>query len=145
MEENSLNLNYLAIFISTIATFFLSFLWYSVLFKNAWAAEMKMDMNAKPPANLMIRGLIMSFIGMFLLSFVFANNNAAWSFVPGMDVMSTPAKIANAAFFTWLGFFLPGDLSRVAWEGNSWKLFFINTSYNLATLIVAASILMYMA
>jgi hypothetical protein len=106
---------------------------------------MKMDTNAKPPGNLMVRGLIMSFIGMFLLSFVFANNNAAWSFVPGMDVMSTPGKILTAAFFTWLGFFLPGDMSRVAWEGHSWKLFFINTFYNLATLVVAASILMYMA
>lgn len=144
MEDNSLNLNYLAIVLSTVATFFLSFLWYSVIFKNAWASEMKMDANAKPPANLMVRGLIMSIIGSFLLSFVFAHNNAAWNFVPGMDVMPVGLKILNAAFFTWLGFFLPGDLSRVAWEGHSRKLFFINTSYHLATLFVAAAILMSM-
>lgn len=144
MEENSLNLNYLAIIISTVATFFLSFLWYSVFFKNAWVAEMKMDMGTKPPANLMIRGLIMSIIGSFLLSFVFAHNNAAWSFVPGMEVMPLGLKILNAAFFTWLGFFLPGDLSRVAWEGHSWRLFFINTSYHLAMLFVSAAILMSM-
>ena len=145
MEENSLNLNYLAIVLSTLATFFLSFLWYSVIFRNAWVAEMKMDANAKPPANLMVRGLIMSIIGSFLLSFVFAHNNAAWSFVPGMDVMPLGGKIANAAIFTWLGFFVPGDLSRVAWEGHSWRLFFINTAYNLTTLFVAATILMSMA
>jgi hypothetical protein len=50
----------------------------------------------------------------------------------------------SAAFFTWLGFYLPVDLNRVAWEMKSWKLFFINTGYHLVALVVAAFILVMM-
>ncbi|MBK9981824.1 MAG: DUF1761 domain-containing protein [Saprospiraceae bacterium] len=54
-------------------------------------------------------------------------------------------KLAGqAAFFTWLGFFLPLDLNTEAWEMKSWKLFFINTSYYLLSLIIVAFILMMM-
>jgi hypothetical protein len=49
-----------------------------------------------------------------------------------------------AAIFTWLGFFLPGDLSSVAWENKSWKLFFINTVHHFLSLLVAAMIIAYM-
>ena len=45
-----------------------------------------------------------------------------------------------AAFFTWLGFYLPQDLGRIAWENASWKLFFINTCYHFLSLFIAAMI-----
>jgi len=83
-------------------------------------------------------------IGNFFLAYVFAHNIAAWEYVPGMDVMPNVAKVANAAIFTWLGFYLPVDLSAVAWENKSWKLFGINTGYHFLMLVVAASILTYM-
>ncbi len=142
MEE--LGISFTAIIVATIATFFVGFLWYSFLFKNAWAAEMGMDANAKPPANAMVKGLIMGVIGNFLMAYVFAHNNAAWSFVPGMDQMSPMGTIMSAAGFTWLGFFVPTDLNTVAWEGKSWKLFFINTSYHFTIVLVAAVILYFM-
>jgi len=83
-------------------------------------------------------------IGNFLMANVFAHNIAAWGFVPGVKEMSDTANIMNAVIFTWLGFYLPGDLSRVAWEKGSWKLFGINTGYNFMTLLVAAVILTLM-
>jgi len=133
-----------AILVTVAATFVFGFVWYTVLFGKAWAAEMKFDMNEKPPASVMVKGLLFMLIGNFFLAYVFASNNAAWSFVPGMDQMSSTVKLINAAGFTWLGFFLPGDLSRVAWEKHSWKLFGINTVYHLLNLIIAAAILMNM-
>lgn len=142
MEE--LGISFTAILVATVTNFFVGFLWYSVIFKNAWAAEMGMDANAKPPANAMVRGLIMGVIGNFLMAYVFAHNNAAWSFVPGMEEMSPMGTIMSAACFTWLGFYVPTDLNTVAWEGKSWKLFFINTSYHFAIVLVAAIILFYM-
>jgi hypothetical protein len=142
MEE--LGISMTAILVATVVNFFVGFLWYSVIFKNPWAAEMGMPTDAKPPAGAMARGLIMGVIGNFLMAYVFAHNNAAWSFVPGMDKMSVMGNIMSAAGFTWLGFYLPVDLNTVAWEGKSWKLFAINTGYHFTIVLVAAIILYYM-
>jgi hypothetical protein len=142
MEQPELPISMTAIGVTVVATFLFGFLWYTVLFGRAWATEMKFDMSVKPPASVMVKGMLFMVFGNFLMAYVFAHNNAAWSYVPGMDQMSVGQNIMTASFFTWLGFFLPGDLSRVAWERHSWKLFGINTVYHLLNLIIAAAILM---
>jgi hypothetical protein len=141
MEE--LGISMTAILIAVVVNFFVGYLWYSVLFGNAWGTEMGMDMTVKPPASVMIKGMVMMVIGNFLMAYVFAHNIAAWSFVPGMSEMSPAASIGNAVVFTWLGFYVPTDLNVVAWENKSWKLFFINTAYHFVTLLVAAVIIYY--
>jgi hypothetical protein len=142
MEE--LHINFTAVITAVIANFFLGFLWYTVLFGKAWAIEMGFDMSVKPPSSVMVKGMSFMLIGNFFLAWVFAHNIAAWGFVPESKAMTPVAQIANATIFTWLGFYLPGDLSRVAWEKHSWKLFAINTSYHFLMLLIAASILTYM-
>lgn len=134
-------INYLAVAVATIATFIVGFIWYTPLFGKAWAIEMGFDMNRKPTSGEMTKGLVLNLIGNFFLAYVFAHNNEAWSFVPGMEEMSPGGVIASAAVFTWLGFFVPQDLSKVGWGGKSWKLFFIDTGYHLVMLFVAATIL----
>lgn len=142
MEQ--LGISFTGILVATVANFFVGFLWYSVLFQKSWAKEMGMSLDVKPPNGIMIRGLLMNLIGNFLMAYVFAHNNAAWSFVPGMDKMSTWGSIMSAAGFTWLGFYVPTDINAVAWEGKSWKLFFINAGYHFTIVLVAAIILYYM-
>jgi hypothetical protein len=139
-----LQINYLAILVAVVANFILGFLWYTPLFGKAWAKEHGFDTNFKPASGEIAKGMIIMVIGNFFMAYVFAHNMAAWSFVPGMDVMPAIGKILNAAIFTWLGFYVPVDLSAVAWERKSWKLFFINTGYHLAMLLVAATILTLM-
>lgn len=134
-------LNYTAILVTVVANFILGFLWYTPLFGKIWAREMGFDAGGNATAGQLAKGLIMVVIGNFLLAFVFAHNIGAWTFVPGMDQMPASGKILNAAIFTWLGFYVPSDLTTVAWEKRSWKLFFINTGYHLALLLVAATIL----
>jgi hypothetical protein len=142
--EEGIHINMGAVLIAVVANFFLGFIWYTPLFGKAWAKEMKFDTTVKPPASALAKGMIFMVIGNFFLAYVFAHNIAAWSFVPGMDQMSTFVKVLNATVFTWLGFYFPIDLSTVAWENKSWKLFFINTSYHFMMLLVAATILTYM-
>jgi len=141
---DQLGINITAIIVATIANFILGFLWYTPLFGKAWAKEMNFDMSRKPTGGEMAKGLIFMVIGNFLMAYVLAHNNAAWSFVPGTKDYSPMMMIMNATFFTWLGFYLPVDLSRVAWEKSSWKLFGINTVYHFMTLLVAATILTLM-
>lgn len=137
-------INYVAILVAVVANFFLGFLWYTPLFGKAWAREMGFDTSVKPTGGQMAKGMIIMVIGNFLMAYVFAHNMGAWTFVPGMDQMPAIGTILNSAIFTWLGFYVPQDLGRVAWEKKSWKLFFINTGYHLAMLLVAATILTLM-
>lgn len=145
MEEQQIQVNMVAVLVAVIANFILGFLWYTPLFGKAWAKEMKFDTSVKPPSGALAKGMIFMVIGNFLMAYVFGHNIAAWSFVPGMEQMSIAGRIASAAIFTWLGFYLPVDLSDVAWEGKSWKLFAINTGYHFMMVLVAAVILTYMA
>jgi hypothetical protein len=142
MEE--MHINMVAILVAVVANFIFGFIWYTPLFGKAWGREMGFDMNTKPPASELVKGMIFMVIGNFLTAWVFAHNMAAWSFVPGTQDMSPVATILNSAIFTWLGFFLPVDLGAVAWERKSWKLFGINTGYHLLMLVIAATIFTYM-
>lgn len=136
-----MHINYIAILVTVVANFILGFIWYTPLFGKAWAKEQGFDMTVKPPKGAIAKGMIFMVIGNFLMAYVFAHNIAAWTYVPEMNEMAASGTILNSAIFTWLGFFLPVDLSAVSWENKSWKLFFINTGYHLATLLVAATIL----
>ncbi|MFZ1676872.1 MAG: DUF1761 domain-containing protein [Saprospiraceae bacterium] len=142
-----IEINYVAILIAVVANFILGFIWYTPLFGKAWGKEMGFDMTQKPPAGAMVKGMVIMIIGNFLMAFVFAHNIAAWNPVTwGLPASTEPTmKLAGqAAFFTWLGFFLPLDLNTVAWEMKSWKLFFINTSYHLLSLVIVAFIIIMM-
>jgi hypothetical protein len=143
MEED-MPISMTAILVTVVANFILGFLWYTPLFGKAWAKEMGFDTTVKPPAGALAKGMIFMVIGNFFMAYVFAHNNAAWSYVPGMDQMSATGKILNASIFTWLGFYFPVDLGAVAWENKSWKLFGINTGYHFVMLLVAAIILTYL-
>jgi hypothetical protein len=146
--EPIININYTAVLIAVVANFILGAIWYMPLFGKAWAKEMKMDMSQKPPKSAMYKGMLIMVIGNFLLAYVFAHNIAAWNPVTwGQAPLDVPAatNACMAAFFTWLGFFLPQDLGRIAWENSSWKLFFINTAYHFISLFVVAMILVSMS
>jgi hypothetical protein len=139
-----LNINYLAIIVAVVANFVLGYLWYGPLFGMAWAKELKMDMSQKPDPKVMMKGMAFNLIGNFFMAYVLAHNNAAWSFVPGMDQMGKMGTILNSAIFTWLGFYVPYHLGAIVWESRSWKLFFINTGYALASLLIVSGILTFM-
>jgi len=146
MEPN-ITINWMAILVAVVANFFLGYIWYTLLFGKAWAAEMKMDLTQKPPASAMYKGMAFMVIGNFLMAFVFAHNIAVWNPVTWGQPASAESGMAMAfpaAFYTWLGFYLPQDLSKMAWENKSKKLFFINSAYHFLSLLVAAAVLLMM-
>jgi hypothetical protein len=138
-----LKINYIAILVAVIANFVLGFIWYTPLFGKIWGKEMGYDQEMKPDKKVMFKGMAFMLIGNFIFAWVFAHNIAAWQFVPGINTMSTFSSAMSSAIFTWLGFYLPGQLGATVWENNSWKLFGINTGYHLLSLVVVAVILTY--
>ena len=136
-----IKVNIIAILVAVVVNFFLGFIWYTPLFGKIWGKEMGYDPDMKPDKSVMLKGMAFMIIGNFLFAWVLAHNIAAWQFVPGVKEMGLLSNALTAAIFTWLGFYLPGQLGATVWEKNSWKLFGINSGYHLASLLVVALIL----
>ncbi len=139
--------NYLSLLITTVAGFFLSFVWYTPLFGKAWAKEMGFDENEKPPTAVLVKSLLLTVLAVFLISMVMSNNIAAWT--PSSWGLKDVAyakysQAIQAGVFTWLGFFVSNLLLGVAWEKRSWKLFAIDAGYYLTLLLMVSFIIVYM-
>ncbi len=142
---------WLSIVLAAVASFFIGFIWYTPLFGRAWAREMKMDLDAKPDPKAMALGMGLGIVGQFLTAFVLWHSihgwiPSLWGQTLGVEATNSAAAVyaLNGAGFIWLGYFLPQQLNRVAWEEGSWKLVAINASYDLLRLLAMAFILAYM-
>ena len=79
-----------------------------------------------------------------VIAYVLSHNIGAWNFVPRMEKMSKMTTVFITSIFTCLGFYIPYHLGAIVWESRSWKLFFINVGYAFASLLLAATIIIYM-
>jgi Protein of unknown function (DUF1761) len=138
-----LKINIITILVSMLVCFFIQMIWYTAIFAKPWMKEMGYDPNMKPDRKSMMKGMLLTFIGTFLFSWVLAFYLAGWKFIPGATEMTTLATALNSAISVWAGFFVPVHLSRVVWEKHSWKLFFINSGYHLVAAMVVSFILSY--
>ncbi|MBI4066448.1 DUF1761 domain-containing protein [Candidatus Gottesmanbacteria bacterium] len=129
-------LNYLAILVSAIASMAVGFLWYSpLLFAKPWMAlkgltEEKLEAAKKQMGQM----YALSFGGAIVMAYVlahFADYAVAVDWVTG----------AQVGFWAWLGFVAPVQMAEVLFGGKSWKLYMINTGYQLASLLVMGGIL----
>jgi len=136
-------INMVAVLVAVVINFVLGFLWYTPLFGKIWGKEMGYDPNMKPDKSVMFKGMAFMIIGNLFFAWVLANNILAWQFVPGVKEMGPLSNAFSSAIFTWLGFYLPGELGATVWQKNSWKIFFINTGYQFVSLLVVSLILTF--
>jgi hypothetical protein len=129
-------INWWAIVVCMVASVAIGFLWYGPLFGAAWMKETGITMPEKPPS--MKKPILLSLIGAFFMAYVLHH-----SLVFGNSYlnMSGAASGLVGAFWQWLGFVVPVMFSFVAWEGKSWKLFFIQGGYWLTLMLVMGAIL----
>lgn len=135
--------NTAAIFAAAFANFVVGAIWYTPLFGQAWAKELKLDTSVKPDGKFMAKALTLSLLGNLILSWVLAWTMAAWQFLPGAADVPPIVNGSRTAFFLWLGFYVPLLISSKTWEGRSWKLIGINGGYYFVTLLTAALILAF--
>ena len=139
----NIDINLLALLLSVVAGFFISYLWYTPLFGKVWSREMGFDSNEQPPTGKLVKSLLLTVFSVFLVAFVMANNMAAWSPGPWGSALPPVSRVEHAlsaAFFTWIGFFVSNLLLGVAWEKRSWTLFAIDAGYYLTLLLAIAFI-----
>src|SRR5688572_10391564 len=133
MDPTAMNfgdLNWLGLGLAVLANMIIGFAWYhrSAPTGKAWMKALGMRADVEPTPAQLGRGLLLMVIGAFLLMFVFAHTNmvyedayrnAATGGTPGYELTAMDGLMG--AVFTWLGFFVPVQLSAVAWEGRPWS------------------------
>lgn len=137
------NINFAAVAVCVLLSFILGFAWYVVIFTKPWTKEMGYDPDMRPDKKQMMKGMLVSIIGNFLFVWMLAFYLAGWKYIPNSNQMGTMSFAVNSALSVWLGFFVPVHLSKVVWEKHTWKLFFINSGFNLTSAISVAIILAY--
>lgn len=143
MTQPNLIINYYAILSCVIAGMVFGFLWYGPVFGKIWAKGMGMSTD-KPDSKTMTRAMILQVIGLFLVSYVLAHTGQVWRpsvWGVGVDESSNLMWAFMSTFFTWLGFYLPMQFSKVAWENRPWSVFFINISHDFVLLMIFSTIL----
>jgi hypothetical protein len=128
-----LHFNHWAILVSALIQWFLGAAWYSpALFAKPWMAMVSVRTKTKTVS--MIVGMIASFVGSVVTSFILAHV-VMWS---GAAIFSLGALIG---FILWLGFIAAPLAASYIYEGRPFKLFAINTGYWLVALIVTGGLL----
>jgi hypothetical protein len=145
--EPVIALNYMAIAVCVILGMARGFIWFELLFSKAWARHMGMEDVAEPEGAAMAKSMTIFFVSNVLIVYVLAHTlgvwrASAWGLSPDMSALSLSLALYTAGF-TWLGFFLPLQMNRVAWEMKKWGLVAINAGFDLTRLLVYSFILAY--
>lgn len=131
--------NYLAVLVAAVAHWLLGGLWYSVVFKNAWMAEMGLSAEAMKGPDAAKKGMKAMLIG-FFVGFIMVCTLSALMKITGMITLRDAAVLAATL---WFGFIATTTFNGILYEGKSLKLWLINNGYQLAGLLLAAGILAY--
>lgn len=140
-----ISVNYLAILACVVAGMIVGWLWFGPIFGKPWARHMGMEDMDAPEGGEMAKSMIIFIVGNLLIAWVLAHSIEVWrasNWGAGEDLGNT-ALALNAALWTWIGFFVPIQIGRVAWEKKGWGLVAINAGFDLVRLLMFGFILAY--
>ncbi|RME79418.1 MAG: DUF1761 domain-containing protein [Methanobacteriota archaeon] len=117
--------------LATLVSFVLGYVWYSdMLFGKQWRKAAKPKKPYVDKLTVTAMSLFSTAVIAWALYFIVFSVGAS-NFIEG----------AVVAFYVWLAFFATTSLSRVLWEGTSFRVFLINSAYNLLSLVLMGAIL----
>lgn len=138
-----IEVNYLAVLMAAAVSMGVGFLWYSpLLFAKPWMKEMgytERRIKAEQQKMGMMYGLsfVLALVTAYVLSHVMALSKNFYNYP-----MLQTALIS--AFWMWLGFVAPVQATDVIFGKKTWKLFWINTGYQLASLLVMGIVISFL-
>ena len=141
----AMSINYLAVLACAIVAMPVGFLWFGPWFGKAWAGHMGFSGMQRGAPEAMGKAMAIFFVSNLLIAWVLGHSIEVWQASSwGLSPDAEPWNYGlNAGFFNWLGFFLPVQMNRVAWERKHWGLVLINSSFDLTRLILFGLILSY--
>lgn len=132
-------MNYIALLAAGVASTVVGFLWYSpMVLGKPWMKAMGLTKEkmegmkkgmAKTYAVSFVGGLVMAYVLSMLISLTGST---------GMN------EVLVLAFWAWFGFVAPVQLTEVLFGGKSYNLYFINTGYQLVSLLAMGAVLSVM-
>ena len=134
------SINYLAVFLGGIASMLVGFIWYSgAVFGKKWARLMGYtDQSLKEAQKEMGMLYGVSFVLAILTTYILAHVVDLSLYFYGNPPIQTGL---TSAFFMWLGFIMPVQVTGEIFGAKRWKVFQINTGYQLASLLAAGFIM----
>ena len=130
----NVEVNFLAILLAGIVSMIVGFLWYSyALFAKPWMKLMgytkeSMKVEQKKMGPMYGVSFVLSLLTAYVLSHVMGLSQ---NFYQQNNIIAG----VGSAFWMWLGFVMPVQTTDVIFSGKKWKLFAINTGYQLASLL----------
>lgn len=130
-----IDVNYLAIIIAAITSMVVGFIYYSpFVVGKPWMKLMgykEGDMKPKNDemAKLYGTSFVLSLVTAFVLSHIIAMSEAYFNY-------SMVQTGLTSAFWVWLGFVMPVQMTDVLFSKKPIKLFAINTGYQLISVLV---------
>lgn len=138
----NVEVNFVSVFAAAIAFMALGFLWYSkTLFGKIWAKEKGYsDSDLKTEQKKMgpLYGLIflMGVLTAYVLFHIMAFSTAFY----GLDKVTTGLQ---SGFWIWLGFIMPTQVGSTIFGSKNWKLFSIDTLYQLTGMLLMGTVIGY--
>jgi len=137
--------NGLAVLVAAIANMVIGFLWYGPLFGKQWTKLMNFDskkmkeMKNQSMTKPMILGFISALVMAYALSYILDRSRLIFNLLElgALDILHG----LFIGFLVWLGFIVTVLLGTVLWEGKPIRLYLLNISYWLVTLLVMGAIL----
>lgn len=130
----NIEVNYLALLIAGIVSMTVGFAWYSpAVLGKPWMKLMgytseSLKQAQKEMGKLYALSFVITLVSAYVLSHVM---NLSESFY-GYGRLNTGV---TTAFWMWLGFVAPVQLTDIIFGSKKWKLFAINTGYQLTSLL----------
>jgi len=136
---NCMGVNLLAMLVAAIATMVVGFVWYSpLLFARPWMSSMGYDPNDKAKQDEMRKGAgelyAISFICSLVAAFVLAR-------IIHMATIHTALHGMKIGGGVWLGFVTTVQLTDKLFSKKPFKLYLINTGYQLVCFLAMGAIL----
>lgn len=130
------NVNLFAIIVAAVVSMGLGFLWYSpYVLGNQWMKERSFTKDSlksaqKEMGKLYALSFVVSLITAYVLAHVMTLSEAFYN----TPMVQTGL---SSGFFMWLGFVMPVQVtSTIFSDKKNWRLFGIDTGYQLASLLV---------
>lgn len=134
-----LGIRLVPVLLAAIATMILGFLWYSpILFAKPWMLAMGYDPKDKARIEQMRKSAGPTYFFAFIASLV-----SAFVLAKIIDITTVNSALygMKVAFAMWLGFVTTVQFTAKLFENKPWKLYLINTGYQLVCYLVMGAIL----
>lgn len=135
----NVDINYFSLVLAGVASMIVGFIWYSpMLFGNSWMKLSGYTADSlKKAQKEMGKWYGISFVLSLISAYVLSHIMILSEYFFGYSQLSTGL---TTAFWMWLGFVMPVQLTDQIFGSKKWKLFIINTGYQLTALLLMAVI-----